>query len=134
MSYFSFISNHQLREFAYLKTIVTGDALPILNSNWLKCCITNCADADWCHWWLSGDLHKYFLMRDLSGRTSKFIMWCEFSWINIFPQIIRSFFLLTDFNRLDELLISCSVFQKCDAKADFSIWFNLRFLKCSFVF
>ena len=32
-----------------------------------------------------------------------------------------------------ELSISYPVFQKCDAMADFSIWFNLRFLKCSFV-
>jgi hypothetical protein len=36
---------------------------------------------------------------------------------------------LTDFNRLGELFISCPVFQKCDAKADLSVWFNLRFLK-----
>ena len=25
------------------------------------------------------------------------------------------------------------MFQKCDAMADLSVWFNLRFLKCSFV-
>ena len=39
-------------------------------------------------------------------------------WINNFCQIICSFFLLTDFNRLAELLTSCTVFQKCDAMAD----------------
>ena len=39
---------------------------------------------------LSGDLHTY-----LSGRTSKFIMWCGCLWINIFFQVISSFFLLT---------------------------------------
>ena len=34
-----------------------------------------------------------------------------------FSQIISSFFLLTDFNRLAELSMSCPVFQKCDAMA-----------------
>ena len=82
---------------------------------------------------LSGDLHTYFLMRELSGGISKFIIWCACLWINIFSQIISSFFLLTDFNKVTELLISCPVFQKCDAMADFSTWFNLTFLKCSFV-
>ena len=36
-------------------------------------------------------------------------------------------------NILAQLLISCPVFQKCDAMADLFVWFNLRFLKCSFV-
>ena len=78
---------------------------------------------------LSGDLHTYFLMRELSGRTLKFIIWCACLWINTFSQIVSSFFLLTGLNRLAELLISCPVFQKCDAMADLSVWFNLRFLK-----
>ena len=34
---------------------------------------------------------------------------------------------------INKLLISCPVLQKCDAMADFSIWFNFRFLKHSFV-
>jgi hypothetical protein len=50
-----------------------------------------------------------------------------------FAQVISLFFLLTDFNILAELLISCPVFQKCDAMIDLSVWFNLIFLKCSFV-
>ena len=47
----------------------------------------------------------YFFMRELSGGISKFIIWCACLWINIFSQIISSFFLLTDFNWLAELLI-----------------------------
>ena len=87
---------------------------------------------------LSGGLHMYFLMSELTGGTSKFIMWCACLWINIFSQVISSFFLLTYilisfFNILAVLLISCQVFQKCDAMADWSVWFNLRFLQCSFV-
>jgi hypothetical protein len=82
---------------------------------------------------LSGEQHAYFLMRELSGGTSKFIMWWACLWINIFSQIISSFFLLLDFNTLAELLISCPKFQKCNAMADFAVWFNLRFLKCTFV-
>ena len=69
----------------------------------------------------------------LSGGISKFIIWCACLWINIFSQIVSSFFMLTDFNKVADLLISCQVFQTCDAMADFSRWFNLRFLKCSFV-
>ena len=33
MSYFHRISNLQIRQFAFLKTIVSGDVSPILNSN-----------------------------------------------------------------------------------------------------
>ena len=50
--------------------------------------------------------------------------------MRVFSQVISSFFLLTDFNILAELLISCLVFKKCDAMADLSVCFNLRFLKC----
>ena len=71
---------------------------------------------------LSGYLHMYFLMSELTGGTSKFIMWCACLWINIISQVISSFFLLTDFNILAELLISCPVFQKRDAMADLSVW------------
>ena len=60
-------------------------------------------------------------------------MWCACLWINIFSRVISPFFLLTYFRILAELLISCPVFQKCNAISDFSIWFNLRFLKCSFL-
>ena len=81
---------------------------------------------------LSGDLHTYFLMIELSGRTSKFIMWCVCLWVNIFSRIISTFFLMVDFNRLAELLVSCPVFQNCDAMAYFPLWLNLRFLKCYF--
>ena len=35
------------------------------------------------------------------------------------------------FNKVAKLSISCPVFQKCNALADFSIWINFRFLKCS---
>ena len=33
---------------------------------------------------LSAEQHTYFLMRELSSGTSKFIMWCACSWINTF--------------------------------------------------
>ena len=48
-SYFSFISDILLRQFAYLKTIVPGNVSPILNSNRLKFCIMHCGNADWCY-------------------------------------------------------------------------------------
>ena len=80
---------------------------------------------------LSGGLHMYFLMTELTGGTSKF-MWCACLWINIFSQVISSFFLLTDFNILAVLLIWCPDFQNCDAMTDWSVWFNLRFLKFYF--
>ena len=34
-----------------LKTIVSGDVFPILNSNQLRCCIMHCGDAR-CHQWV----------------------------------------------------------------------------------
>ena len=37
---------------------------------------------------LSGGLHMYFVMRELTGGTFKFIMRCACLWINIFSQII----------------------------------------------
>ena len=49
-------------------------------------------------------------------------MMCMFMDKYLFPN--HSFFLLTDFNKVAELLILCPVFQKCDAMADFSTWFN----------
>ena len=72
---FYFISNLQLRYFAYLKTIVSGDFCPFsIQFDWsvVSCIVAMLVDAIIA---LSGDLHTYFLMRELSGRTSKF-MWC----------------------------------------------------------
>ena len=84
----------------------------------MKCSILHCGDADWCHrcifWWSA-----YVLFNDWTNRREfKIHNWCACLWINIFSQVISSFFLFTDFNRLAELLISCLVFQKCDAMAD----------------
>ena len=81
---------------------------------------------------MSGGVHTHFLMREHSGGTSKFIMECACLWLSIFSQITSSLFWLTDFNRIAELSISCPMFQKCDAMADFSVLFNLRFLKENF--
>ena len=44
-----------LGNFLTLKRNILGDISPILNSNWLKCSITQCGDARCCHrcavWW-----------------------------------------------------------------------------------
>ena len=52
----------------------------------LMCCLVIC-------------IHT-IVMRELSDRTSKFIMWCVCLWINIFSQIISSFFLLYSYSIL----------------------------------
>ena len=50
-----------------LKTIVS----PNLKSNRLKCCTIHCGEAGCWHNALSGGLHTYCLMQELSGSTSK---------------------------------------------------------------
>ena len=62
---------------------------------------------------LSGGQYTHFVMRELSLPLFLFLL----------------FLLLMDFNKIAELSISCPVFQKCKDMPDFSIWFNLRFLK-----
>ena len=53
---------------------------------------------------LSGGLYTYFVMRELLGGTSEFIM-C-YACLYVFSQINSSFLLLSDFNKISKLSVS----------------------------